>query len=71
MGKNPRIEGVMVSAPLLISMSFSFLIYWLQYMLIFIAVTTAWEYNHKIEKRSDEENVMKILKTLRDWISSS
>ena len=42
---NPRVEGVMVSAPPLI----------------------AWEYNHKIEEGSDEERLMKVLKSPRDW----
>ena len=42
---NPRVEGVMVSAPPLI----------------------AWEYNHKIVDGSEEERLMKILKTPKDW----
>lgn len=43
---NPRVEGVMVSAPPLI----------------------AWEYNHTIEKGSEEQKLMDILKTPIDWI---
>ena len=43
---NPRVEGVMVSAPPLI----------------------AWEYNHVVEKDSDEEQLMAILKEPIDWI---
>ena len=43
--ENPRVEGVMVSAPPLI----------------------AWEYNHKIEKGSEEERLMKILKKPKKW----
>jgi coproporphyrinogen III oxidase len=45
---NPRVEGVMVSAPPLI----------------------AWEYNHVIEDGSEEDRLMKILKTPIDWVSS-
>eukprot|EP00557_Chaetoceros_sp_GSL56_P005788 CAMPEP_0176502964 /NCGR_PEP_ID=MMETSP0200_2-20121128/15066_1 /TAXON_ID=947934 /ORGANISM="Chaetoceros sp., Strain GSL56" /LENGTH=390 /DNA_ID=CAMNT_0017902135 /DNA_START=157 /DNA_END=1329 /DNA_ORIENTATION=- len=43
---NPRVEGVMVSAPPLI----------------------AWEYNHVIEKGSEEERLMNILKRPKIWI---
>ena len=43
---NPRVEGVMVSAPPLI----------------------AWEYNHVVEKDSDEEQLMTILKEPINWI---
>ena len=43
---NPRVEGVMVSAPPLI----------------------AWEYNHKVEKGSEEDRLMKILKTPVAWV---
>ena len=43
---NPRVEGVMVSAPPLI----------------------AWEYNHIIEPNSEEERLMKILKSPIEWV---
>eukprot|EP00535_Pseudo-nitzschia_heimii_P008024 CAMPEP_0197179616 /NCGR_PEP_ID=MMETSP1423-20130617/4500_1 /TAXON_ID=476441 /ORGANISM="Pseudo-nitzschia heimii, Strain UNC1101" /LENGTH=445 /DNA_ID=CAMNT_0042629543 /DNA_START=12 /DNA_END=1349 /DNA_ORIENTATION=+ len=43
---NPRVEGVMVSAPPLI----------------------AWEYNHKIEPDSEEDRLMRILKTPIEWV---
>ena len=43
---NPRVEGVMVSAPPLI----------------------AWEYNHLIEPNSEEERLMKILKSPIEWV---
>ena len=43
---NPRVEGVMVSAPPLI----------------------AWEYNHKIEPDSEEDRLMKILKSPIEWV---
>jgi coproporphyrinogen III oxidase len=43
---NPRVEGVMVSAPPVI----------------------AFEYNHQIEGGSEEERLMKILKTPIDWV---
>lgn len=46
-GENPRVEGVMVSAPPLI----------------------AFEYNHKVDKDSEEEKLMHILKEPRDWLS--
>ncbi len=44
---NPRVEGVMVSAPPLI----------------------AWEYNHAVEKGSEEDRLMEILKNPIDWIN--
>ena len=43
---NPRVEGVMVSAPPLI----------------------AWEYNHKIEPNSEEDRLMRILKSPIEWV---
>ena len=43
---NPRVEGVMVSAPPLI----------------------AWEYNHKIEPDSEEDRLMRILKSPIEWV---
>ena len=43
---NPRVEGVMVSAPPLI----------------------AWEYNHEIEPDSEEDRLMRILKTPIEWV---
>lgn len=43
---NPRVEGVMVSAPPLI----------------------AWEYNHEIEPNSEEDRLMKILKSPIEWV---
>lgn len=43
---NPRVEGVMVSAPPII----------------------AYEYNHKVEGGSREEELMKILKEPIDWV---
>lgn len=43
---NPRVEGVMVSAPPLI----------------------AWEYNHEIEKNSEEERLVNILKSPINWV---
>jgi coproporphyrinogen III oxidase len=43
---NPRVEGVMVSAPPLI----------------------AWEYNHEIQKGSEEDRLMQILKKPVDWV---
>lgn len=45
---NPRVEGVMVSAPPLI----------------------AWEYNHKIKEGSEEDRLMKILKSPIDWMEA-
>lgn len=42
---NPRVEGVMVSAPPMI----------------------AYEYNHVVEKGSEEERLMEVLKRPRDW----
>lgn len=46
---NPRVEGVMVSAPPLI----------------------AWEYKHQIDKGSEEERLMEILKKPKEWASKS
>jgi coproporphyrinogen III oxidase len=46
-GENPRVEGVMVSAPPLI----------------------AFAYNHKVDKDSEEEKLIHILKDPRDWLS--
>ena len=43
--QNPRVEGVMVSAPPLI----------------------AWEYKHEIEEGSEEDRLMKVLKSPKDW----
>jgi coproporphyrinogen III oxidase len=43
---NPRVEGVMVSAPPLI----------------------AFEYNHKLIPDSEEDKLMTVLKTPRDWV---
>ena len=43
---NPRVEGVMVSAPPMI----------------------AYEYNHVIEKGSEEERLMEVLKMPREWV---
>lgn len=43
---NPRVEGVMVSAPPLI----------------------AWEYNHVVEKGSEEERLLNILKHPKNWV---
>ena len=43
---NPRVEGVMVSAPPLI----------------------AYEYNHIVEKGSEEEKLLKVLKKPKDWL---
>ena len=43
---NPRVEGVMVSAPPLI----------------------AWEYNHEIEPNSEEDRLMRILKSPIEWV---
>jgi Coproporphyrinogen III oxidase len=43
---NPRVEGVMVSAPPLI----------------------AWEYNHMVEKGSEEERLLNILKHPKNWV---
>ncbi|KAG7372105.1 coproporphyrinogen III oxidase [Nitzschia inconspicua] len=43
---NPRVEGVMVSAPPVI----------------------AFEYNHKIEPDSDEDRMMQVLKTPKEWV---
>jgi coproporphyrinogen III oxidase len=43
---NPRVEGVMVSAPPLI----------------------AFEYNHKVIPGSEEEKLMTVLRTPRDWV---
>jgi coproporphyrinogen III oxidase len=43
---NPRVEGVMVSAPPMI----------------------AFEYNHKVKKGSEEERLVDVLKSPRDWV---
>lgn len=43
---NPRVEGVMVSAPPVI----------------------AFEYNHKIEPGSDEDRIMQVLRSPREWV---
>jgi coproporphyrinogen III oxidase len=43
---NPRVEGVMVSAPPVI----------------------AYEYKHEVEPGSPEEDLVKVLKTPRDWV---
>jgi coproporphyrinogen III oxidase len=46
-GENPRVEGVMVSAPPLI----------------------AFAYNHRVDKDSEEEKLIHILKEPRDWLT--
>mmetsp|Transcript_19795 Transcript_19795/g.39587 ORF Transcript_19795/g.39587 Transcript_19795/m.39587 type:complete len:324 (+) Transcript_19795:114-1085(+) len=44
-GANPRVEGVLVSAPPLVR----------------------WVYNHEVQKGSEEERLMEVLKKPKDW----